>query len=136
MYIRKVKTMYTPFNFSMVRLVTAEQALLDSGATENFIDEEVWKALHIGAWTLPNPVTIYNVDGTENKQGKITHYCWLKVKRGPQIERMHFYLTSLGKDRFILGYLFLYAFNPRINWKKSEILGPPIEIETIGYRRS
>ena len=59
-----------------------EQALLDSGASENFSNEETWKELNIGAFTLPKPVTIYNVDGTENKQGKITRYCWLKVKRG------------------------------------------------------
>jgi hypothetical protein len=29
---------------------------------------------------------------------------------------MKFYLTSLGGDNFILGYLFLYAFNPEVDW--------------------
>ena len=58
----------------------AEQlALLDSGATENFIDYKTWKTLGIGQQTLHMPITVLNVDGTENRKGKITHYCWLKV---------------------------------------------------------
>ena len=136
MYIRRVKAMYTKFAFSTVRLVAEEQALLDSGASENFIDEETWKTLGIGTFTLPKPVTIYNVDGTENKQGKITRYCWLKVKRGKQEHRMRFFLTALGKDRFIFGYPFLYAFNPQVDWKEGRMLGPETEIQTIGFKRA
>jgi len=62
--------------------VAEEQALLDSGASENLIDEETWNTLGIGAFKLPKPITILQLDGTENKQGKITQYCWLKVKKG------------------------------------------------------
>ena len=79
MYIRRVKAMYTPFTFSLVQQVAEEQALVNSGASENFIDKETWKGLGIGQFCLAQPVTIYNVDGTENIQGKITHYCWLRV---------------------------------------------------------
>ena len=95
MYVRRIKAMYTNFEFSMVRQVAEEQALLDSGASENLIDEETWKTLGIGAFTLPRPITIYNVDGTENKQGKITRYCWLKVKRGDKEHRMRFFITGI-----------------------------------------
>ena len=118
MYIRRLKAIYVNFDFLTVRQVAEEQALLDSGASENFIDKETWKTLGIGAFVLPKPVTIYNVDGTENKQGKITQYCWLRVIRGKQKHRMRFYLTALGKDQFILGYPFLYAFNPTIDWQE------------------
>ena len=62
--------MYTNFEFSTVQQVAEEQALLDSGASENLIDKETWKSLGIGSFKLPKPITIYNVDGTENKQGK------------------------------------------------------------------
>ena len=82
----------------MVWQVAEEQALLDSGASENFIDEETWKSLGIGAFVLLKPVTIYNVDGTENKQGKITQYYWLQVIKEKQEHQMRFYLTALGKD--------------------------------------
>jgi hypothetical protein len=47
-----------------------KSALIDSGATDNFIDEETWKRLGIGRKELSRPVTVHNVDGTENKQGK------------------------------------------------------------------
>jgi hypothetical protein len=109
MYVRRIKAMYTNFEFSTVRQVVEEQALLDSGASENLLDIETWKTLGIGAFELPKPITIFNVDGTENKQGKITKYCWLKVKKGNREQRMRFFLTGLGKDRFILGYPFLIA---------------------------
>jgi hypothetical protein len=128
--------MYTSFEFSTVRQVAEEQALLDSGASENLIDKETWKTLRIGAFVLPKPITIYNVDGTENKQGKITKYCWLKVKRGNQEHRMRFYLTGIGMDCFILGYHFLLTFNPQINWQKGQILGPVTKISTIGFKQA
>ena len=51
-----------------------------------------------------------------------------------QEERMRFYLTGLGKDKFILGYPFLAAFNPTINWKAATITDSEVEIETLGFR--
>jgi hypothetical protein len=47
-YIRRVKTLNLLFQFCAVHQMTDKVALLDSGATENFIDEEVWKRLNIG----------------------------------------------------------------------------------------
>jgi len=69
---QRVKAMHANFELSTMQQVTKERALLNSGASENLIDKDTWKTLGIGAFTLPRPITIYNVDGTENKQGKIT----------------------------------------------------------------
>jgi len=44
-YIRRFKTMNVPFEFDTVQKTTNETALLDSGATENFLDENVWDQL-------------------------------------------------------------------------------------------
>jgi hypothetical protein len=85
---------------------------------------------------LLKPITIYNMDEMENKQGKITKYCWLKVKRGNQEHQMRFYLTGIEKDCFILGYPFLLQFNPQINWQKGQILGPATKILTIGFKQA
>jgi len=41
-YIRRVKTMNMPFKFHTVQKATDKKALLDSEATENFVDKEVW----------------------------------------------------------------------------------------------
>src|SRR5579864_2811588 len=48
---------------------------------------------------------------------------------------MRFYLTSLGKDRFIFGYPFLYAFNPTFDWRSGNMLGPKTQIQTIGFKK-
>jgi hypothetical protein len=80
MYVRRAKVMYISFEFSTMQQVAEEQALLDSRASENLIDKEIWKTLEIGAFVLSKPTTIYNIDRTENKQGKLIKYCWLKVK--------------------------------------------------------
>ena len=54
-----------------------EMVLIDSGAMENFLDKTTWERMGIGSHETVKPITVYNVDGTENSQGKITHYCWL-----------------------------------------------------------
>ena len=42
MYIRRMNAMKLKFTFKTVQRVADEVALLDSGASENFLDEEVW----------------------------------------------------------------------------------------------
>jgi hypothetical protein len=60
--------------------ITAEQtALLDSGATENFISHRTWRALGIGRQQLDKSILVHNVDGTKNCLINIRHYCWLRV---------------------------------------------------------
>jgi hypothetical protein len=110
-----------------------ELALIDSGATDNFIDENTWKRLGIGRKELSRPVTVHNVDGTENKQGKITHYCWLCIVKGEKHMLQHFYITALGKDHIILGYPLLYDFNPKINWKSGKVLGETVQLQSSRY---
>ena len=59
------------FTFKTVQRVADEVALLDSGASENFLDEEVWRSLGIGRMRLERPIPVHNVDGTENRNGEI-----------------------------------------------------------------
>ena len=71
--------MNVPFPFYTVHKTTKEHALLDSGVTENFLDESVWKELKIGCFKLLRLLTVHNVDGTENRQGKVEYCCWIKI---------------------------------------------------------
>jgi hypothetical protein len=43
MYIRKINAINMPFSFQTAHAMAKETALLDSGATENFLDQETWK---------------------------------------------------------------------------------------------
>ena len=92
------------FKLHHFRGMAEENGLLDTGATESFIDHKTVVRLHLGTQKLPTPRPIYNVDGTANKHGTITHVCHLLVSKGTQKERVPFFVTNLGMDRFIFGY--------------------------------
>lgn len=136
MYIRRLKTMNVPFDFCTIHKTTEERALLDSGATENFLNEEVWKELGIGRFKLAKSLAVHNVDGTENRLGRIEYFCWFKIRYQGRFARMKFYLTDLGEDRFILGYPFLYAFNPNVDWRGARLRGGPVRLETAGFKKA
>jgi hypothetical protein len=56
----------------------------------------------------------------------LTHYCLLQVKKGDKNLLQRFYITSLGADHTILGYLWLRDFNPNIDWGQGKVLGVPV----------
>jgi hypothetical protein len=98
-------------------------ALLDSGATKNFIDEVIWKKKNIRRFRLPIPLTVHNIDRTENCTGKIEFFCWLKIHHQGWMVCIRFYLTSLRGDNFIFRYPFLFAINLVVNWRRAKLLG-------------
>ena len=79
MYISEKSSINMPFTFSCARGMAKERALVDSGATENFMDERMVTRLGIGRRPMKQPRWVFNVDGSENKNGTITHYCVLRV---------------------------------------------------------
>ena len=98
-----------------------EPALIDSGATENFIDPLTIERLRLPITKLPLSRIIYNIDGTLNKAGSITHKCQLKVQFDQDTKEIDFFVTNLGQDRVVLGFPFLKDFNPKINWETGSI---------------
>jgi len=136
-YIRSMlRSMRIKLTFKTISTVAKDEALLDSRATENFLDLQAWKELRIGRFQLEKPVPVRNVDGTSNSAGHIKHFCWLKVRIKKCEKRMKFFLTNLGNNRFILGYPFLKEFNPRIDWEKAQFLDGELEIETMGFQQA
>ena len=93
-------------------------ALLDLGATENFISERYAKWLRLPFKRLNTPRPDYNVNGTANKQGNIQFFMDLEVQTGPERKMMKFFLTDLGPQRIILGYPWFAASQPKIDWAK------------------
>jgi hypothetical protein len=68
------------------------------------------------------------VDGTENKQGMINAYVNLEFSLGERKFKEQFYVTELGKQKIILGFLWLHKYNLIIDWKKGEITFKPFRI--------
>ena len=93
-------------------------ALLDSGATENFITEKYARWLQLPFKCLAVPRAVYNVDRTLNKQGNIQFFTDLEVQTGQEKRMMRFFLTNLGPQNIILGYPWFVASQPRIDWAK------------------
>ena len=57
-------------------------ALLDSGATENFIHPDYARRKKLPVKVLPNPRKIVNVDGMPNAAGEIKYYTDLEMLQG------------------------------------------------------
>src|SRR5882672_3466253 len=96
-------------------------ALLDSGATENFINLSYAKWLKLLIKQLPTLQTLLNVDGTENKSRKLQFYTNLNVQTGATKTTLQFFLSDLGEHKAILGYPWFSAMQPRIDWKRGWI---------------
>jgi hypothetical protein len=92
------------------------ESLLDSGATENFISEDLAYQMRIPITQLHQPRPLFNIDGTKNQKGDITRYANLKVQTGSKTRTMWFFLTDLGNQKLILGYPWFAAMQPQIDW--------------------
>ena len=78
---------------------TAEiRSLVDSGATHNFVHPRFIRKMKIGMQRLEVAKTLYNVDDTTNKDGKITHYLTLNVQMRRRIKQMSFLIADIGKE--------------------------------------
>ena len=96
-------------------------ALVDSGATENFMNLTYAQWLKLPIHPLEKPRKIFNVDGTENKSGELKYYTDLEVQTGTTRSPLQFFLTDLGENKAILGYSWFAATQPKIDWKRGWI---------------
>ena len=79
------------------------KALVDSGCTNCFMDLEWAKRVGLEPSPLLNLITMYNVDGSQNREGKIQFGIELLVKVGDHRERVHFLLGKIQSHKVILG---------------------------------
>src|SRR3981189_333248 len=71
-FIPKERSIHAPVNLRSLSLISEVDALVDSGATDNFISPAVIQHFSIPTQTMNKPRTICNVDETANKIGAIT----------------------------------------------------------------
>jgi len=97
------------------------KALLDSSATGMFMDKKMTAKHGIKLQKLERPVTVKNIDGTNNSGGAITHQVKVNVYYKNHIERIRIDVCDLGRINIILGMPWLQAHNPEINWETREV---------------
>jgi hypothetical protein len=71
-------------------------ALLDSGATDMFIDWEFVLQNNLETRPIPKPMPVYNVDGTPDWNGSIYEEYEAILEIGDHSERVSLAVTSLG----------------------------------------
>jgi len=123
MYIAQKHAIQVPFQLRTRRKQVDWKALLDSGATECFIHPRAIKQLKLTTRTLAKARKVQNVDRTSNKAGQILEAVDLMVNNNREQALHTFYVANIGQDDFILGYPFLEASNPDIDWHNGCIDG-------------
>jgi hypothetical protein len=79
---RKSMTIHSFIHSKLKRAETV--ALLDSGATENFMNLQYAKYLQLPIQHLKEPQKLYNVDGSPNRSGELQYFSDLQVQTGTQ----------------------------------------------------
>ena len=92
-------------------------ALLNSGATENFLNLSYAKWLKLPIKQLNKPRKLFNINSTENKSRELLFFTNLQVHTGGQNVTLCFFLSDLGEYKAILGYPWFAAMQPKIDWK-------------------
>ena len=92
---------------------TKLNTLLDLSTNAIFIDK-AWAEKHKMLLTpLQNPIPVYNIDGTQNSAGSITHAAELTVEFQGHHEKITAEVMDLGKNTFILGFSWLKHHNQK-----------------------
>src|SRR5271156_1131017 len=101
--------------------VKSVNVLVDCGATGEFIDRHYAKSCGFRLLKLSKPIPVYNVDGSPNEAGFVTEVVDLILRYKNHSERTLFAVSSLGKQKLILGHSRLRKHNPEINWTTGEV---------------
>ena len=112
------RSTYIPIQVHMVNSndLLAMKALIDCGATGEFIDHEFVQAHELRTYQLPHPIGLYNADESPNEIRKITEAIDLVVQYKGHKSWSKFYVLSVSHKAIILGHTWLAEHNPDINW--------------------
>ena len=99
----------------------AMKALIDCGATAEFINHKFVHAHELQTNPIPHPIGLYNADRLPNEIGKITEAIDLVVQYKGHRSQSKFYVSSVGHKAIVLGHTWLAEHSPDINWRTGEV---------------
>jgi hypothetical protein len=74
-------------------------ALLDSGATENFMNISYAQKMELPVQQLTKERKLFNVDGTLNKAGSLKYYTDVTTRMGEKVTCLRYFLMDLGENQ-------------------------------------
>ena len=110
------RTIHIPIRLSVGNQIIKTTAIIDCGATGNFIDQELISLTKFPLLQLQRPVKAYNVDGTTNSKGNIEWETQVDVLFKSWKENVWLMVLNLGQRQVILGMPWLWKWNLQINW--------------------
>jgi len=96
-------------------------AMIDLGATEDFIDREVCNNHGIKMIQTKNPKEIYLADGKPSAMGPVTHMTKVPMDISSHRQLATFQVAKLQNHEVILGMPWLGEHNPTIDWHDKRI---------------
>ena len=109
---RENRTLHLPISLHGIKQTIDTTALIDSGATGDFIDPHLLPKGIFNLTPCLSPIITYNVDRTPNTKGTI---CWTSVisfSSGPFSDMVKFMVIHLSHPQIILGMPWLQKWNP------------------------
>jgi len=99
----------------------ATTALVDSGASENFIDRAYAEASGIPMQQKTTPRRVLTVDGSEVAGGPVTHDAQIHLTINHHEEDIRLHCIAIGNAPIILGLPWLKLHDPVIGWKNHTV---------------
>ena len=96
-------------------------AMIHSGATEDFIDHEVCSKHGIKTIKATNPRDIYLADRKPSTMGPVTHMAKVPMDINSHRKLATFQVANLQHQEVIRGMPWLKEHNPTIDWKERKI---------------
>src|SRR5258708_33617501 len=124
----RYRSMRVPVSVRTNYKTTDIKALVDSGATDNFISPDFARRMGLGSTPLERPRKVWNINNTENQVGSITHSITLDVQTKGRRTDMVFLVTELGAEDLLLGYPWLATYELRISWRLATPFGDTLPI--------
>jgi nucleoside-diphosphate-sugar epimerase len=97
------------------------KALVDGGATRDFIDSEYVISGNLLVRRLSQPIPVLNVNGSPNQAHSIAGIVNMVVDYKGLSECIQLTMTRLRKQHIILSYSWLQKHNPEIKWETKEV---------------
>ncbi|KAF9799016.1 hypothetical protein IEO21_10631 [Rhodonia placenta] len=95
--------------------------MVDSGATTKFINKCFITKNRVRTRKFKEPIPLYNIDGTLNKDGSISEVAVLQMQIGDHVEKTVFTVMDIGPEDVIVGLDWLREHNPEIDWESGSL---------------